>query len=290
MSIENAQASIIGEPSGDAVTIETNGRVLKPLLALPNALVDEFRLQVREDGLHIATVDPANVGMLVLDVHAAAFDHYAVDADEMFRIGMPLGNLRSALRDARMGKRTADDVALRLDASHSSVTIERDYGETAVKRTDEFLNIDPASVREEPDMPDLAFDWRAGVDVDALRDAVNHIASMHDHVRLSRSGDDMIAGGKVKDEDAVEASRATFKDVVEPVGDGGNDDAESLYSIDYLTDFVDALKKAKVDDVEVVWAGEYPIKLRFQRSDDETVLYEGRFMMAPRIQSGGASA
>jgi hypothetical protein len=60
---------------------------------------------------------------------------------------------------------------------------------------------------------------------------------------------------------------------------------EAAYSLDYVSDIVSALKEAKVDDVTIRWDAEMPIYFEFRRTEDETVLYDGEFMIAPRVSS-----
>lgn len=283
MSIETTQESLIGEPDGTFVEIETNGRVIKPLLALPDALVDELRLRVSPDGLEIRAVDPANVGMIQLDVHPEAFDAYTTNAEETFIIGLPLDTFTTAVNDARHGKTTKDDVSIRLDSSLSQVEIRREYDGVDVAQTDEFLNIDSDSVREEPDLPDLEQTWRAEVSVDAFKDTVTHLDESHDYAVLEAQSSDLTMTGGVADDDSVEASRATFAGVAESLDD--NEPSRALYSTNYLMDLAKALKRGKVDDVEMLWDEEFPIELFFERTIDGEIAYEGHYMMAPRIQT-----
>ncbi|MFW6382887.1 MAG: hypothetical protein ACOCZD_02485 [Haloferacaceae archaeon] len=45
-STTETQAHLFGEPSGNSATIETSGRVIRPFVSIPDAIVDETRIHV----------------------------------------------------------------------------------------------------------------------------------------------------------------------------------------------------------------------------------------------------
>ena len=81
MSKSETQSRLLGGPSGESTSIETSGRVIRPALRLPSALVDETKPIFDDEGVHIRAVDPANVGMIDLHIRPEAFEEYHVDAD-----------------------------------------------------------------------------------------------------------------------------------------------------------------------------------------------------------------
>lgn len=285
MSVDQ-QTSIIGEAPGDNVALEASGRLLKPLLEIPAALVDEHRLHADGEGLSASLVDPANVAMCQFDVPASAFDAYDLDGEDL-TVGLKVGKLQSHLRSCRSGKRTADDVGLQFDRSHTRLTIERDYDHTTVARTDQFLNIDPASVRDEPDLPDLDLEYIATTDVQAFGDTIDHCDTVGDQVALRPHGEDLLMAARTAEKDdgedtIIEASEAVFENVLdEPAEDVSQ---WTLYSLDYLRNLTSALTAAKVDTVQLVFGEEYPMRVEFERTDsDDETLYEGVYFIAPRI-------
>lgn len=282
MSI-GAQQFIGGPTDGATVDIHTDGRLVRPLFALPNAMMDECRVRFTPDGISIRHKDPANVALLDVEVAPAAFDEYDVDGAELVT-GINLETLTGNLRDARMGKSSADDVRLSIGGNTTGIEIRREYGDTSVVRTDEFLNIDPDSVRERPDAPNLDLPWSATVDVDAFADAVEHIGSSYDHAEVAEAGGDLRLSGSSKDNgEIVQASAVSFEGVAEQADGGENDGAASLFTMDYLIDVARAVKKAKADRVEIRWSEEFPARFTFERTGGETTLYSGEFMLAPRI-------
>lgn len=274
------QERLIGDSPDETVAIETEGRVIRPALGIPDALVDECRVHAGPDGLSIQAIDPANVAMTSITVHADAFDGY--DAPDEFVTGVNLGTLQSQLRGARMGRSTSDPVALDIDTTRTRLRIEREYDLATVTRTDAFLNIDPDSVREEPDLPELEYECEATIDTAAFVDAVAHIDAIGDHMAVRHEDGNLHIDESIGNDDEVErAGRVEIPDVVT------SDDGEptgSAFSLDYLKDIADALDTALVDEVTLQFGEEIPVRIAFERTDDKTVLYEGAFLQAPRIQ------
>jgi proliferating cell nuclear antigen len=278
------QARLLGDPAGNSVTIETDGRTIRPFFAMPAAIVDECKLQVREDGLRIAAVDPANVVMTEITIHADAFDAFEVAGETPFDVGLPFDTLRSQLRDARLGKRTNDPVTLQLDESVARVEIEREYDATTVERADEFLTIDADAIRERPELPDIDLDAKATVDLQALTDVVEHFDSIGNHFEMKTPGDDLRCRVTDRDNDGdlVAGSTATFADAAESTIDG-----RAMYSLDYVSDFAGGLADGKVDAVTIRFGDEFPARFDFERTDEDgTVLYDGAYFIAPRIEDG----
>jgi hypothetical protein len=285
--MSTVQASIFGDTDHtDVADIETNGRILRPLLALPNAVVDEMKLHVDEDGLRATAVDPANVVMAQFHATPAAFDTYDVETSAV--VGLNLDRLRKRAERARMRKNDPDPITLDLDERRALVTTEREYVDTTVRQTDQLQLIDPDSIREEPDVPDFQEEhgYRATVDVDAFADTIHNLDASGDHVELAE--DD---GALTLTVDGDDKSLADFGHVAEPTHDHPTPGASSTFSNDYLKDIATGLKKAKVDDVTVTWGDEFPVFIDFARTiqnddGDDSIAYGGKYILAPRVAQG----
>lgn len=286
MSAENTQATLLDDSGGGCVEIETDGRFIRPMLSISSAIVNEARFRFTEDGVESGAVDPSNVALYEYSVPASAFDEYDLNADEEVFVGLNLDRTESHLRDARMGKQTADDVSLRVDSTMTRLGIRRDYSQCEVERTDEWLNIDPDAIREEPGIPDLALDYKAEIDVQAFDDIVNHVDAYEDHLQIAERDGLLVMSGAAKDNDGelAQVTEARFHSDLEPLRDNPEDGSSSLFSLGYLKEFTSGLRSAKVDTVSVHWGDSFPVILEFDRTDeDDRTLYEGRYMMAPRI-------
>lgn len=282
--VESLSASI-EDAGGQSATINTDGRLIRPLLAIPAALVDEMKFVLDHGEVRARANDPANVALFRFRVPSAAFDDYELDGDGASTVGVNLSSLRSNLRDARLGKRTADPVELCIQSSHTRISIEREYGDTTVTRYDEVRNLDADRLRERPDLPDVPFSWAANVDVQAFTDTIDHVTAEYDHVDIGEQGGDLVLAGanKGSDNKITQSSSAEFSNVVEPAADDFTEGAVSKFSLDYLADIADALSQAKVDELTLRFGEELPLLAEFARTDDGELVYEGEFMQAPRI-------
>lgn len=277
MSTEKEQASLVGGPSGESVGIETSGRVIKPLLEPLTALVDEAKLRFDADGLHVRAVDAANVSMVDLHAHRQAFETYDLRADDELLVGLNLSALESDLSKARIGVTTDDAVWLDVDGTRVRTRIEREYGGTTLTQTAESLTLDPDSIRQEPDLPDLNTTHETTVSPRAFAAAVNHVGGRGEAHLLVRDGRLVMAGG-TEDPTGEYAATATFDS-----GVSGDDIEATAYSNDYVLDIAESIADAKADDVTIRWAEEFPMIAEFARTDGEDTLYEGHMMLAPRI-------
>jgi proliferating cell nuclear antigen len=240
-----------------------NASTLRDALDSVSVLVDECKVRLNEDGLSIRAVDPANVGMVDLSLDAAAFESYEADGGV---IGVDLARLEDI---AGMGN-TGDLVHLELDEETRKLHIRID----GLSYT--LALIDPDSIRQEPDIPDLDLPAEIVIEGNQLDRGITAADMVSDHIDLR-----------------VDESAGTFH--IEAEGDtddvdfelGGDDlialesgPADSLFSLDYLKD----MNKAIPGDAEVTidLGDEFPVKLHYEFAEG---LGTVTFMLAPRIQS-----
>jgi proliferating cell nuclear antigen len=228
-----------------------------------SVLVDECKIRLNEDGLAIRAVDPANVGMVDLELEAGAFESYDADGGV---IGVNLARLEDIASMAN-----ADDlVHLELDEETRKLHIQMD----GLSYT--LALIDPDSIRQEPDIPDLDLSAEIVVEGAQLSRGVTAADMVSDHIRLRVDPDDeaflVEAQGDTDDVD-LELSREDLIDLKA----GG---ADSLFSLDYLKD----MNKAIASDAEVTveLGEEFPVKLHYGFAEG---LGNVTYMLAPRIQS-----
>ncbi len=236
---------------------------LRDALDSVSVLVDECKIRLNEDELAIRAVDPANVGMVDLSLDAAAFESYESDGGI---IGVNLGRLEDIAGMANSG----DLVHLELDEETRKLHIQID----GLSYT--LALIDPDSIRQEPDIPDLDLPASIVVEGAQLARGIKAADMVSDHIALR-----------------VDEEAETFH--IEAEGDTddvdlelGTDDlidlqagpANSLFSLDYLKD----MNKAIPSDAEVTveLGEEFPVKLHYQFAEGQGQV---TYMLAPRIQS-----
>jgi proliferating cell nuclear antigen len=236
---------------------------LRDALDSVSVLVDECKMRLNEDGLAIRAVDPANVGMVDLSLEAAAFESYEADGGV---IGVNLARLEDI---AGMGN-AGDLVHLELNEETRKLHIRID----GLSYT--LALIDPDSIRQEPDIPDLDLPARIVVEGNQLDRGITAADMVSDHINLRvDEGDATFHIEAEGDTDDVD-----FEMGADNLIDLDAGPASSLFSLDYLKD----MDKAIPGDAEVAveLGEEFPVKLHYDFAEG---LGNVTFMLAPRIQS-----
>ena len=228
-----------------------------------SVLVDECKIRLNEEELSIRAVDPANVGMVDLTLEAAAFESYDADGGV---IGVNLARLEDIAGMANSG----DLIHLELDEETRKLHIEID----GLSYT--LALIDPDSIRQEPDIPDLDLAAEIVVEGAQIDRGIKAADMVSDHIRLrvdetdeaffiEAEGDTDDVNLKLDREDLIALTAGP---------------ADSLFSLDYLKD----MNKAIPSDAEVTveLGEEFPVKLHYGFAEG---LGNVTFMLAPRIQS-----
>jgi len=240
-----------------------NASTLRDSLDAVSVLVDECKIRLNEEELSIRAVDPANVGMVDLTLEAAAFESYEADGGV---IGVNLDRLEDIA-----GMANADDlVHLELDEETRKLHIECE----GLSYT--LALIDPDSIRQEPDIPDLDLPAEITLEGAQLDRGITAADMVSDHIRLRVDEDaetfHIEAEGDTDDVDL----ELTAEDLIDLTAGP----ADSLFSLDYLKDMNKAI--ASDAEVRVELGEEFPVKLHYEFAEG---LGQVTFMLAPRIQS-----
>jgi proliferating cell nuclear antigen len=240
-----------------------SAETLRGALDSVSVLVDECKINLNEDGLAIRAVDPANVGMVDLTLDVEAFESYETDGGV---IGVNLARLEDFVGMADSGQL----IELELDEETRKLHIQIDGLEYTLAL------IDPDSIRQEPDIPDLDLPAHVVIEGRDIDRAVTAADMVSDHIALGvETADELFYVDAEGDTDDVhlELTRDQLIDL-----EAG--DAHSLFSLDYLKDMNKAIPKDA--EVELELGDEYPVKLHFDIAEAQ-----GRvtYMLAPRIQS-----
>ncbi|MFB6295899.1 MAG: DNA polymerase sliding clamp [Halobacteriales archaeon] len=244
-------------------TAIVEAEVLQETLDSVGVLVEECKIHLNEDGLEIRAVDPANVGMVDLSLPASAFESYETDGG---LIGVNLSRLEDIAGMAESGTL----VHLDLDEETRKLHIETDGLEYTLAL------IDPDSIRDEPDLPDLDLPAEIVLEGRDINRAVTAADMVSDHIALGVDADDEFfyvdAEGDT-DDVHFELGRDDLIDLTAG-------DAHSLFSLDYLKDMNKAIPSAA--EVTIDLGEEFPVKLHFDIAEGDGSV---TFMLAPRIQS-----
>lgn len=243
---------------------EINASKLQDTVSKIDALVEECKVHLNEDGLSIQAVDPASVGMV--DVSLPKEDFASYEADEEL-LGLNLVRFGAVVGMGNSG----DTVALELNEETRKLRIEID----GLRYT--LSLIDPSSIHQEPTVPDLD---NAEFDVVGaeIQTAVKAAGLVSDHMGF-RSSPELNKDGVVQafaegDTDDVSVDMP-FGDVY----DAADEPEASLFSLDYL----DAMAKElpKDSDVTVELGDDYPVKVTAPLAEYGEMTY----LLAPRIEN-----
>jgi len=239
--------------------------ILADALAPVSALVSECKIHTNEDGLEITAVDPANVAMGNMELDAAACAHYETDGGVL---GVNLDRFEDVL-----GMAGSDDM-VKLDLNEETRKLDIVVG--GLEYT--LALIDPDSIRQEPDIPDLDLPATYVFKASELSRAVSAADLVSDHITIV---------GKREDELVISADGDTDDVVVEIDEDkllSGNhaedSPVKSLFSLDYLKSMAGPIDNGT--DVSLVVGQEFPVKLRYSMHDGDVSVLN---CLAPRIQS-----
>ncbi len=236
---------------------------LKDALDSVSVLVDECKIRLNEEEFAIRAVDPANVGMVDLSLDAAAFESYEADGGV---IGVNLGRLEDIAGMANSG----DLIHLELNEETRKLHIQID----GLSYT--LALIDPDSIRQEPDIPDLDLPASVVLEGNQLDRGIKAADMVSDHIALrvdegeeafyiEAEGDTDDVDLKLDREDLIDLSAGA---------------ADSLFSLDYLKDMNKAIPKDT--EVTIELGEEFPVKLHYEFGEG---LGHVTYMLAPRIQS-----
>jgi len=252
-----------GVASGKMFNAIVSADTLQATLDSVSVLVDECKIHLTDEGLEIRAVDPANVGMVDLALDAAAFESYETDGG---LIGVNLSRLEDIAGMADSGQL----IHLELDEETRKLHIAIDGLEYTLAL------IDPDSIRQEPDLPDLDLAAHVVIEGRDIDRAVTAADMVSDHIALGVDAtDELFYVDAEGDTDDVHLELDT-----EDLIDLTPGDAHSLFSLDYLKNMDKAIPKDA--EVRMELGDEFPVKMHFDFAEGHGSV---TYMLAPRIQS-----
>lgn len=251
-------------PTVDSLTTIIEASRLEKSIKVLESVSHEAVLRFGHSGLQCRLVDPGNVYMANLHLEETGFEAVG---DGMFPAGSNLENLREFI-----GKADNDQlVELSFDAETRYLCVEFGPYER------EFALIDPDTIRQEPDIPDLDHPNRFEIDAKRLKEVVIVSDMVSDHVLIEGDIDAecirFVAEGDTDTNTATLDDELGFADVTD-------DNCETLLSVDWLNDAVKVIPSSAI--VEITFGDEMPIKLRWGYADEHARVEQ---MIAPRIQA-----
>ncbi|WP_330630394.1 DNA polymerase sliding clamp [Halocatena halophila] len=241
--------------------IVSSGTLLAALDSV-SVLVDECKIRLDEDGATIRAIDPASAGMVDLRLEADAFESYETDGET---IGVNLTRLEDIA-----GMANADDlINLTLEEKTRKLQIQIDGLEYTLAL------IDPDSIRQEPDLPDLDLPATIAIEGRDIDRAVTAADMVSDHIALGvNDAEEFFYVDAEGDTDDVHFELDRDELISLSAGD-----AHSLFSLDYLKEMNKAIPKDA--EVTVDLGDEFPVNLQFEIAEGNGSV---TYVLAPRIQ------
>jgi proliferating cell nuclear antigen len=229
-------------------------------------LVSEAKLHFGDGGIRVSAVEPANVAMWQdTRLTPSAFESFESPGEVVH--GVNLERLSELLDGAASG----DLVEFGIDMETRHLDLRYRGIEHAMAL------IDPDTVRQEPDTPDLDLPNHVVLSGGQLTEAIDNCELTSDHLWLR--GDPEAETITFAAEGDVDATTVTYP-AAECDRFDVDADAESVFSIDYLADMVAEIPTDAA--VAVHFGDEFPAWFEYDAFDGGL---EVTGLLAPRIQS-----
>lgn len=239
---------------------EIEAGILRSSVDAVNVLVDECRAKIEEEGINIKAVDPANVGMVELNIPKDSFDKYNQDGE---LVGLNLDKLEEVVKMANKG----DFINLDLEEETGKLNISMDGLKYSLSL------IDPNSI-EEPDVPDLELGSEVVVAGQQVKRGIKAAGMVSDHMSFRVSESFYMSAEGETDEVNLELGD---KEVISIESD---EEVESMFSLDYLQDMAKAIPGDSEVRLEI--GDDHPIKMNFSLGGGKAKV---TYLLAPRIES-----
>jgi len=261
------------DPGAEVAEIVTDGETIKPFLNAIAHVVKEAKVHIDERGLSVTAVDPANVFMGEVAIQADAFERFGLK--EEATIGVQLDDLQSAVRRAR--KYSDDELTLSIQNRRLTTTVARGYDNHEVVSQSTLDLIDPDSIRQEPDIPDLDRDVLLSLDAGAFTDALSYAVSGPNEVvsfkaqAVNQHAKALYLGGETD----TRSESIAISDI-ETEGT-----AEAVYSYDYMKKILGAIGDVEPETITIVFDDEFPLTVSMGSEDRP---FKARYFLAHRIR------
>lgn len=258
---------------------EVDSHYFEEYLSAVDSLVDEAVIRITDSGIETKAVDPANVAMVEAELGFGAFLESEGDKQEF---GVGTRRLSELIADV-------EDSTVSLGFEPGPRKLNLGIGPYHYTHS----CIDPESLREEPNIPEMDLAFSADINIDQLRQAIEWFDEFTTHVRVgydTANGKFWIEAmerdrsGSVQTDDGVFELDRSELEYVREVGE-----ADSRFSLDYFKDIISAVPDGYPVTIRV--GKEFPMELSYNIGWEETGPGEGvshgevKFMQTPWIQS-----
>lgn len=237
-------------------------------------LVDEAKLHVSDDGIHTKAVDPANVGMVEMNLDEDEFE--TLDINEPLVLGVNLNTFVSQINDIAAEPVGDEEQTLHIELNESTRKVSMWASPGSMEFT--MALIDPDSIRQEPDIPDMELPGAVDVRSSYFAHAVKTAKNYSEHITFGMDANDdvfyMSAHGDTDDWEAV------LDDTHHAVQYLETETVKSIFSLDYFDDVQKGIPSNT--EVSMEMGEQFPVRILFDFLESNVSV---TYMIAPRIES-----
>ena len=240
---------------------EARGKIeiFKRIVETISMIVSEAKFNVESGGLQIRAVDPAHVAMVDLRVDPEAYDEFKADNVEL---GVDLDKLGDIIKLGRGSE------AVHLVYDEHSQRMVMTIGNLVRRMT----LLDTATMSD-PKIPNLQFPAKIEISTEELMRGIRAAESVSDYVIL------------LVEQDKFELSAGTQEQMVQTFDEDKlfsiecKDRVRSLFSLDYLSSMVKAIKE---DRISLSIGNDYPVRIDFSVLNGHGKV---SYLLAPRTEA-----
>jgi proliferating cell nuclear antigen len=233
--------------------------LLKEMVELCSALVDDVILKIKKDEMKIVAVDHAHVCLVELTLGVDACDEYEATTLEL---GIELAKLYNILKLAR------ENVIIDYDVRENRLIIQMD----TLKR--KMGVIDPAGIQD-PSIPKLVVPGKFTISASHFSRTLAACEQISDHMRVTVDATGVELFAESNADTVIDKIPKDAKEVLEKL------DAPRKFSSDYALDFLKNMTKGARKSIDFGMADDNPIKIEYSFAEDKG---KAQYILAPRIE------
>jgi proliferating cell nuclear antigen len=242
-----------------------DAKIFRDAITAISTLVDEGTFNINSDGIKLRSMDPSRVAMVDFELKKTVFEKYTSDEDT--KICFNLKELLKLLK--RAGKDEIVEMFLDDNTKQFVIAIQGKY-----KRTFRMPTLEASE--EDVPTPKIEFNAKITLTTDGLRQSIEDISLVSDHIRLETDGKRVIMSAKG---DIMGANVELTKESDSLLFLEAKEMSKSNFPLSYFSEIVKGANTTS-DIVTLEFSTDMPIRLDFKP------IYNGRlvYFLAPRIE------
>jgi len=240
-------------------------KLLRDAITAISTLIDEGTFHVSPEEIKLRSMDPSRVAMVDFTMQKTVFDEYISDRNA--KICLNLGELLKLLK--RAGRDESVEIFLDESTGHFVITIRGKYTRTFRMPTLEAME-------DEVPTPKVTFNAKVTLTADGLRQSLEDVALVSDHVRMETDGEKFMMSAKG---DIMGANIELKKGSDALLSLEVKEPSRATYPLSYLSDIVKAASSTS-EIVTLEFSTDMPVRLDFKQPYDGSLVY----YLAPRIE------